>query len=413
MQQKNQQIYEVIESCRLCLSSDLHDVLDLGDQPPANSLRKMLSDSVPCAPLKLVYCGDCCGVQLSATVDPSYLFSQYVWVTATSETARNYSKLYCDEVLNRSGVKLPFVVEVASNDGTFLKQFKDKGCDVLGIDPAQNIAADACASGIPTWSEFFDRRIAKKILEERKRPNILMARNVIPHVKEIHSIVEGMSCLVDEEGIVVIEFHYAKVIADQLHYDSIYHEHLFYFSIKSLSGLFSQYDLFPFDVISSPISGGSLALFFSKDKREPSTALKKLVAIENASGLNRLTTWREFGKKSEQHAINLKVIVQKYAKNSRLIAYGASARSSTLMNFAKISSSEIEYVVDRNHIKHGLYTPGTNIPIISYEEGLPRLRGKDILLLAWNFEGEIVRDLRLNGFTGDIIVPLPNEVHIE
>ena len=412
MQKNNQQIYVEIDACRLCLSKNLQDVLDLGAQPPANSLRKDLNEPVPCAPLKLVQCGHCSAVQLTATVDPSYLFSQYVWVTATSATARIYSETYCNEVLNRSEVESAFVVEVASNDGTFLKKFKDKGCEILGVDPAQNIAINATNAGIPTLSEFFDVTIAKKILDEYRRPNIVMARNVIPHVKEIHSIAEGMASMIDDDGLVVIEFHYAKIIAEQLHYDSIYHEHLFYFSIKSLSALFEQYGLYPFDAFDSPISGGSLVLFFSKQKKEPSIALRRLIVIEESSGLNECSTWQKFGKKSQQHSKNLKDIIAKYAKSGGLIAYGASARSSTLMNFAGISSNEIEYVIDRNPLKHFLYTPGTNIPIISYEKGLEKLEGKNLLLLAWNFEEEVVQDLRASGFKGDIIVPLPSKVHI-
>lgn len=411
-QQNNQRIFTEIDACRLCFSKDLHDVLDLGSQPPANSLRKELNASVLNAPLKLVQCGDCSAVQLTATVDPAYLFSQYVWVTATSATARSYSEFYCAEVLKRTAVKSPFVVEVASNDGTFLKQFKDKGCSILGVDPAKNIATTATSAGIPTLAEFFDVNISRKILVEHKRPNIVMARNVIPHVKEIHSIVEGLSDLVNSDGIVVIEFHYAKTIAEELHYDSIYHEHLFYFSIKSLSTLFAQYGLYPFDSFTSPISGGSLVLFFSSEKIEPSIAFRDLVKTEEQSELNHLDTWQQFGAESKKHADNLKKIVVEYAKKSPLVAYGASARSSTLMNFAGISNQEIDSVIDRNPIKHLLYTPGTNIPIVSYEEGLKRLDGKHLLLLAWNFEEEIVQDLRKSGFKGDIIVPLPNKVHI-
>jgi hypothetical protein len=411
-QQSNQPIYVEIDACRLCSSKDVQDVLDLGDQPPANSLRKDVKESVPYAPLKLVQCGHCSTVQLTATVDPDYLFSQYVWVTATSATARSYSEMYCTEVLNRAVVESPFVVEVASNDGTFLKQFKEKGCQVLGVDPAKSIAINASNVGIPTLAEFFDVTIAKKILAEHQRPNIVMARNVIPHVKEIHSIVEGMSSLVDADGMVVIEFHYAKIIAEELHYDSVYHEHLFYFSIKSLAELFAQYGLYPFDAFTSPISGGSLVLFFSSQQKEASTALNRLLEVEEHFGLNERSTWQQFGAKSKQHACTLKSIVGEYTKSGALIAYGASARSSTLMNFAGISNSEIECVIDRNSIKHGLYTPGTNILIVSYEEGLKKLDGKHLLLLAWNFEAEIVQDLRASGFKGDIIVPLPNEVHI-
>lgn len=405
-------IWSEVDSCRLCGSADLKDVLDLGTQPPANSLRRTPDETLPLAPLKLVHCADCAAVQLTATVDPAYLFSKYVWVTATSSTARTYSKFFCDEVLNRTSAPAPFVVEIASNDGTFLVRFKDKGCKILGIDPAKNIAAAATADGIPTLAEFFDEQVAESLLADHGNPGVVIARNVIPHVKEIHSIVKGLAKLAGESGVVVIEFHYAKAIVDELHYDSIYHEHLFYFSLKSLTNLFSQYGLKAFDVFASPISGGSLVLFLSAAEIEQSAALRQLVAGEYAAKLNELVTWQHFGSASQQHARDLKQLVDEYAQAGPLIGYGASARSSTLMNFVGISNKEIECVIDRNPLKHGMLTPGTDIPIVSYEQGQEMWSGKSLLLLAWNFEDEVVHDLRSSGFMGDIIVPLPNQIHV-
>lgn len=410
---KFQEIWSEIDACRLCGSRDLHDILDLGEQPPANSLRRSCDEAVPTAPLKLVQCADCSAVQITATVDPAYLFSKYVWVTATSATARTYSEVFCNEVLKRISKPAPFVVEVASNDGTFLSRFKDKNCKILGVDPAENIAATATAAEIPTLPEFFNEKVAESILTRFGQPQVVIARNVIPHVKEIHSIVKGLAKLAGASGTVAIEFHYAKAIVDELHYDSIYHEHLFYFSLKPLTTLFSQYGLRAFDVFASPISGGSLVIFFSANAAlEPTAALKKLTEVESKAKLNDLSTWRQFGKASERHAQELKKLVVSYTKIWPLIAYGASARSSTLMNYAGISNKEIECVIDRNPLKHGLFTPGTDISIVSYEEGQKRLDGKDVLLLAWNFEDEVVSDLRSIGFKGDIIVPLPHRIHI-
>lgn len=407
-----EQIFSEIKECRLCNSEKLSDVLDLGAQPPANSLREDRNEVLPTAPLKLVQCEQCSCVQLTATVDPEYLFNQYVWVTATSKTARDYSEFYATEVLKRTQSKNPFVVEVASNDGTFLSKFQSKGCSVLGVDPAKNIAQKATQDGIPTLAEFFNEKISQKILAEHQRPNVVMARNVIPHVKEIHSIAKGMSDLVDKDGLVVVEFHYADAIIKELHYDSIYHEHLFYFSLKSLTHLFEKYGLYSFDAFSSPISGGSIALFFSKERKSHQPFLKELVMTEEKSGLNHIDTWKKFGAEATQHAKDLKKIVSDYAKQKRLVAYGASARSSTMLNFAQISDQEIEYVIDKSPLKHNLYTPGTNIKIISYEEGINKLEGRTLLLLAWNFEQEIIKDLRSSGFKGDIIVPLPNQVRV-
>ncbi len=403
--------FTLINRCRLCSSESLFDVLDLGDQPPANALKPEQSGAELLVPLKIVQCQQCSVVQLTATVDPQYLFNEYVWVTGTSSTAKNYSQYYCDEVLKRCFSKKPFVVEVASNDGTFLEKFKERGCAVLGVDPAQNIARLANEKGIPTHADFFTENLAQDILKKKSSADIVMARNVIPHVKEIHSIVNGMSNLVNDEGLVVIEFHYAKKILEELHYDSIYHEHLFYFSIKSITSLFKKYGLYPFDVFESPISGGSLVLFFSKKKKSQSILLTKMISDELAAALNDYASWKNFSSKSIAHSESLKATIAKYASEAPLVAYGASARSSTLLNFCKITNKEIEFVIDRNKLKQSFYTPGTSIPIISYESAIKNIKGKNMLLLAWNFEDEVVNDLREIGYSEEIIIPLPRMVH--
>jgi hypothetical protein len=197
-----------------------------------------------------------------------------------------------------------------------------------------------------------------------------------------------------------------------LQYDSIYHEHLFYFSLKTLTDLFSRYGLNGFDVFASPISGGSLVLFLSKSAIQNSKLYNELIAQEESTCLNDIGTWQQFGQASIQHAKELKNLVVEYSKGGSLIGYGASARSSTLMNYVGITNKEIACILDRNPLKHGLFTPGTNIPIISYEKGLETIKGSNVILLAWNFENEVVKDLRSIGFIGDIIVPLPNNIHI-
>lgn len=411
---KTKELWSQITTCRICDSIRISDILDLGSHPPANSLRTNISDHLPLVPLKIIQCDECSAVQLTATVDPEYLFGKYIWVTATSATANSYSEYFCAELLKRIPIKNPFIVEVASNDGTFLKQFKKRGCEILGVDPAKNIAAEAIKDGIPTTAEFFNKEIADTIISSNARkPEIIFARNVMPHVKEIHSIVEGLAKLTADNSIVVIEFHYARVIIDELHYDSIYHEHLFLFSLKSISSLFEMYELYPFDLFKSPISGGSLVLFFSNKKQQPSKALNAATKMEIDAKLNDFATWVEFGEKSISHAKELKAIVTEYSKNEKLAAYGASARSSTMLNFANINSNDIEFVIDQNPLKANLLTPGTNIPIYPLKDVKDRLLKKPaLLLLAWNFEEEIVNDLRAIGFEGDIIVPLPNEIRI-
>ena len=408
------QIFEKITKCRICNSSKVDLFMDLTDQPPANSLRDKLDEDLPNIPLQLMHCLNCSTIQLSATVDPKYLFSHYVWVTGTSKTAKEYSKYFSLNVLQRSKIERPFVVEIASNDGTFLKDFAKNGCKVLGVDPAKNIAEMAEKEGVPTLAEFFNIDTANRIKEKNGRADIIFARNVIPHVKEVHSIIEGISNLLNEDGLGVIEFHYSQIILDELHYDSIYHEHLFFYSLKSMIFLLNKYELNPFDLTHSPISGGSLVIYFSKNQKEKTKELINSIKQESDKKTNELKTWQEFAIACKKHAIELKLIVEKYKSIGPVIAYGASARSSTMLNYACLNSDVIDCVIDKNPLKHGRYTPGTNIPIISFEEG-KKLFNKcgSILLLAWNFEKEITEELRANGYTGSIIVPLPNKILIK
>jgi SAM-dependent methyltransferase len=408
------EIFEEIKTCRICDSSDTVTFMDLGDQPPANSLRSALNEELPAVPLQLVHCAKCSTVQLSATVDPAFLFSHYVWVTGTSKTAHEYSKHFSSNVWQRSSVKEPFVVEIASNDGTFLKDFAEKGCKVLGVDPAKNIAEMATKAGVPTMADFFNLDTANLIKEKHGNADIVFARNVIPHVKEVHSIINGIAELLKPDGLGVIEFHYSQIILDELHYDSVYHEHLFFYSLKSLMYLLEEYDLKPFDLTKSPISGGSLVIYFSKKEKEQTTELKEALVREEKNKTNELQTWKDFAAACFQHAKELKRVVEEYKAKGTIIGYGASARSSTMLNYAGLNSEVIDYVIDKNPLKHNRYTPGTNIPIISFEEGKAMFdKCASILLLAWNFEAEIIEELRANGYKGSIIVPLPNVIRIK
>jgi len=404
------EIYETIECCRICGSDNIEEVLDLGEQPPANSLYRSDEKRPPAVPLRLMYCQKCSTVQLGEDVDPEYLFGEYLWVTGTSATAEQYSHEFAKKALSQvvEHNKSPYIVEIASNDGTFLKRFIEKGCKVLGIDPAKNIAEFAVKNGIPTKADFFTLDLAERLVEKEGKADIVFARNVIPHVKEIHSVIGGINTLINEGGVGIIEVHNAGLILEELHYDYIYHEHLFYYTLKTISGLIERYGLHVFDVMLSPISGGSWVIYFSKNKKEKTKELIKYEKQELENNINSYHRWVEFSDQVTVHSEKLKKMVMQSDK--KIPAYGASARSSTLLNFCGITNKHISVVIDKNPMKNGLMTAGSNIPVVSFEDGLKEIKSSEkILLLAWNFQDEIVQELREAGFSGKFIIPLPGD----
>ncbi len=395
-------------SCRVCGSKRVRQFLDLGRQPYANSLPQNPNEKEKFYPLSLSYCFNCSLVQLNHTADPADLFSNYIWVTSTSETARNHAEVFCQQTIARAKKPIEgLVLEVASNDGTFLMPFIKRGFKVLGIDPATNIAQLANAQGVPTMPEFFGVKLAKKILKKYGPAKILIARNVVPHVASLHDFAEGISVCLDKDGILAIEFHYAKKINEGLHYDSIYHEHLCYFTLKSLEKLLHQYGLSIYDLTTSPISGGSLVVYAKKGKVNEKSIIRLYKKRERELKLNHYKTWEGFAKRVYQHREKFLKVINKF-KNKTIIGYGASARSSTLLNYCGIDSKTIPIIADQNPLKHKRFSAGTHILIDSPQKVLKR-NPDVVIILAWNFSKEIIRLLKDKyHYQGKYIVPLPN-----
>lgn len=408
-----------IAKCRVCGSANVEQFFDLGDQPLANALVRDPAASDPVYPLSLSFCGDCALVQLDHTADPGELFSHYVWVTSTSSTARAYAETFCERLLARLGEADAtgaggYVLEIASNDGTFLKPFLRRGVDCLGIDPAANIVDMATADGVPTRCGFFGAELAADVVAGRGPARAVFARNVLPHVAGTNDFVAGLKLAAGAEGMVVIEFHYAKTILEELHYDSIYHEHLCYFTLMSLERLLNAHGIHPFDIEESPISGGSLVLFSRTRPTEKSAKLLAFEAAEEKSGANDLAAWKRFAKTSFEHRAALCALLDaEAAAGRRVVGYGASARSSTMLNFCGVGTSRIQAIADQNPMKHGLHSPTTHIPILAPEAVMAADstgKGPDtVVILAWNFFAEIVGILRERfGFQGRVIMPLPH-----
>ena len=265
-------LYRTIDSCRLCGSESLTDILDLGTQPLANSLVDHLDGPETMIPREMVYCRECGLAQLSVDVDPAVLFRDYVWVTGTSASTRAYCEGLADWIMDRVAVESPRVFEMASNDGTLLRTLAERGAAVLGIDPAVNLATEATANGIETIPDFLTAETAERIEATRGKFDIVIARNVMSHVPDPLGAIRGLSILTADEGLVLIEFHSARTILDELHYDSIYHEHTMYHSLQTMRRLMVTAGLQAFDVRRSPIRGGSWALLTRMTAVAPPTA---------------------------------------------------------------------------------------------------------------------------------------------
>ena len=402
-------IYNEIKTCRISGSENLIEILDLGLQPLANSLKKNFDDIEEKVPLRISYCPESSLVQLNETVNKNTLFDHYVWVTGTSAGAKKYSEVFFQRVVKRVGLKKDdFIIEIASNDGMFLKPFINNGySNILGVDPASNIAEMANNNGIKTLNEFWDIDISKKLVADHGNAKVVFARNVIPHVEELLDVISGIENALDENGVGIIEFHQVEGILKDVQYDSIYHEHLCYFSIKSMTYLLNRFKLIPFHIDKSPISGGSFVIYFSKTKRNPTKELIELTQYELDKQVNELDSWKRFAEQTKTHkSETLKVLSQCTGKN--IIGFGSSARSQTYLNYCGITSEDITAIIDNNPLKQGLFAPGSNIPILSFEEGMSR-KPDLIFILAWNFKDEIIEECRNYGYKGEFLIPFPEK----
>ena len=400
-----------IDRCRISNSYNLMPILDLGIQPLANSLKKYGDDSEEKFPLSVSFCPDSSLLQLNETINKETLFDHYVWVTGTSIATQKYANEFHSWLVKAANPdKKDLIIEIASNDGTFLRPLVENGySNVLGIDPAKNIAQQANQQGIPTLPEFWDSSIAEKLLTNRGPAKVIFARNVLPHVSELLDIVQGIRNLLYKDGVGIIEFHDAGKIQAELHYDSIYHEHLCYFSIASITCLLSQFDLIPFHIEQSPISGGSWVIFFNKKKQGPSLELERAIASEEKNRVNQLSTWQSFANSSIKHKQDTLEILDSI-NGKVVVGFGSSARSQTYLNYCEINNSQITAIVDNNPLKQGLFTPGSSIPIVDIESGLG-LDPDVIFILAWNFREEIVASCLAAGYKGQFMLPFPNKLH--
>jgi SAM-dependent methyltransferase len=380
--------------------------------PLANALltREQLQDPEPTYPLDLAFCSECTLVQITETVPPEKLFREYLYFSSFSDTLLRHAEDLVTRLIETRGLDAGhLVVELASNDGYLLQYYQKRGIVVLGVEPALNIAAVARERGIPTVSEFFGEELANALAEQYGRAEVIHANNVLAHVADLNRFLKGVAVLLKPRGIAVIEVPYVRDLIDQVEFDTIYHEHLCYFSLTALTALFKRNGLQVQDVERVPIHGGSLRLFVGRTgSQESSDVVAELLRQEHDRGIDRLAFYTDFAHRVENLKTSLRdLLIQLKRERRRVAAYGAAAKGTTLLNYFQIGPEMLEFVADRSTYKHNRYTPGTHLPIFSPDK-LMREKPDYVLLLSWNFANEILeqqRAFRQQG--GRFIIPIP------
>jgi len=404
---------EIRMRCRICHSESLTKFLDLGFTPLADDFLSpdRLGKPEVYHPLEVFICDNCSLVQIGYVVPPEILFQKdYPYESSTTKTGVKHFHSLAQEASSKFGLcSDDLVVDIGSNVGVLLQGFKDQGIDVLGIDPAGNICEIARSNGIETMNEFFSEELAIKIVKAKRKAKIVTGTNVVAHINDHHSLVRGIDILLAERGVFIFEAPYLVTLIDNMEYDTIYHEHLSYLSVKPMTTLFDKFGMEIFDVKKVDIHGGSLRYFVARKNDYPiSENVNRLVEMENEKKIYEIGTLKNFAKSVQNNREELTWMLKSIKHEGKRIAgVSAPAKGMTLLNYCKIGTETLDFITEKSPLKIGKYTPGAHIPILPDSE-LTEQMPDFALLLAWNFATEIMGNLstyRKAG--GKFIIPIP------
>ncbi len=377
--------------CRVCDQTDFELILDLGSQPWGNGFMRPENLNMEKAyPLRLVYCKSCTTSQLDFTIAKEEMFIDHTYLSGTTTTLQKHFKEIADSVHARflKEKKIPKVLDIGSNDGTQLAQYKTLGCEVLGVESATYVSEVANKNGIRTLNAFFNLETAK-LLETKF--DVINASGVFFHLEELHSVCDGIKLVLDAQGVFVVQFIYMKLMQDNTAFDQIYHEHLLYYTLKTINTLLIRHGLEMFDAEISEIHGGTIVGYIGHPSaRQISERLLNLVSEEEQSGANTLDKYREFAKEAEKaRTKTLAWVDSNIARGKTIYGLGAPVKGNTLLNYFGLGPDRIKFLTERNPLRKGLVSPGMHIPVIMDDE-LPELPDS-YLVLAWNFKKEILK----------------------
>jgi SAM-dependent methyltransferase len=399
--------------CRLCDSNRLLSVLDLGASPPSQSFLTAdgLDAPEPTFPLHLRLCESCLLLQVPALITSEDTFTEYAYFSSYSDTWVQHAKRFVDDAAVRLGLgPESFVVEVASNDGYLLQHVLAAGIPCLGIEPSVNVGAAARKRGVPTQTSFLDEEVARGVRAEMGPADLVVANNVYAHVPDLLGFTRSLRELLSDDGWLSIEVHHALNLVALGQFDTIYHEHFQYYTVLSITRALATAGLKVIDVELIPTHGGSIRAWARPQESAgaPSERVTEALRIEEEEGLHHVDGYLQLRPRAEaiRHEL-LKYLLDCRAVGKRVVGYGAPAKGNTLLNYCGIRSDLLEYTVDLNPYKQGMFTPGTRIPIfdpIQIDKDQPEV----VLALPWNLEPELVRQLaHIAEWGGELVIPLP------
>lgn len=378
--------------CRVCDGTNLEQVLDLGHQPWCNNfLTKAQLNTEPNYPLRLMYCNECHTSQLDYTVEKEVMFGDHTYLSGITKSLSDHFQGIAHEVHNRFGNEFAAkrVLDIGSNDGTQLKHYQDLGWEVLGVESSKTTAEIAIANNVPTLNRFFNLECIKDI---NRKFSVVNAAGVFFHLEELHSVTDAIKIGLEDNGVFVVQFLYMKCIMENNAFDQIYHEHLLYYTLETIQHLLKRHGLEMFDAFLSPIHGGQMIGFVGHPGvRNKSDRLVKLEREEVESKCNAKAAYVEFAKRVEEiKERDLKYLAAKRKEGKRIYGMGAPVKGNTLLNYFGIGPTTIEFLVEKNELRRGLYSPGMHIPIIMEQEiqDWPDV----FYVLAWNFKKEILKN---------------------